>query len=154
MGNPTSEEARALAERVGSNMMDKSPVLHHWGIELVSIAPGAATMRMTIRDDMANLHRKCHGGVLFTMADACFGFSSNAYNDRAVAASCDIRFLKPAEIGDVITATTTEIWRRGRSGLYDVTLTNQDGEKIAVMRGHSRLTSGTHVDDNQDAQET
>ncbi len=146
MSGSKSDEALALAEQVGHNMMDKSPVLHHWGIELVAIRPGAATMRMEIRDDMANLHRQCHGGVLFTMADACFGFSSNAYNDRAVAASCDIRFLKPAEIGDVVTATTSEIWRRGRSGLYDVTLTNQDGEKIAVMRGHSRLTRGKHIE--------
>ena len=146
MSGESTEDAQALAERVGENMMGKSPVLHHWGIELVSIEPGAATMRMAIRDDMANLHRQCHGGVLFTMADACFGFSSNSYNARGVAASCDIRFLMPAEIGDVITATTTEIWRRGRSGLYDVTLTNQDGDKVAVMRGHSRLTKGTHVE--------
>ncbi len=139
-------DAQALAEQVGRNMMEKSPVLHHWGIELVTIAPGSAMMRMNIREDMANLHRQCHGGVLFTMADACFGFSGNSYNERAVAASCDIRFLKPAEIGDVITARAIEVWKRGRSGLYDVTLTNQDEEKVAVMRGHSRLTRGTHIE--------
>ncbi len=134
MDNTESVDAQSLAERVGVCMMDKSPVIHHWGVELLTIEPGSVTMRMTIREDMANLHRQCHGGVLFTMADACFGFASNSYNERTVAASCDIRFLKPAEIDDVITAHSVEVWKRGRSGLYDVTLTNQDGEKIAIIR--------------------
>jgi acyl-CoA thioesterase len=138
-------EANALAVRVGKNMFDKSPVAHHWGIELKAMSAGASEMQMTIREDMANLHRQCHGGVLFTMADACFGFASNSYNDRMVAASCDIKFLKSAEIGDVVTAVSVEIWKRGRSGLYDVTLTNQDGDKIAIMRAHARKTKCTHI---------
>lgn len=146
MSGSTTADAQALAERVAEHMKTVSPVPDHWGVELVDISPGAVTMRMAIRDDMANLHRQCHGGVLFTMADTCFGYSANSYNDRAVAASCDIRFLKPAEIGDVVTATSVEIWKKGRSGLYDVTLTNQNGEKVAIMRGHSRLTSGKHID--------
>lgn len=135
-----------LAKRVGEHMIAVSPVLHHWGIELVDIKPGAATMTMTVREDMANLHRQCHGGVLFTLADGCAGFASNSYNDRTVAASCDIRYLKSAEIGDLVTAVATELWKKGRSGLYDVVLTNQDGETIALMRAHSRLTKGTHIE--------
>ncbi len=136
----------ALATRVGEHMMENSPVLHHWGIELSEITNGAVTMRMTVRKDMSNLHGQCHGGVLFTMADACFGFAANSYNDRAVAASCEIKYLKPAEVGEEIIARATEVWRRGRSGLYDVAMTNQNGDKIAIMRGHARLTSGTHVE--------
>lgn len=139
-------DAQALAEQVGAHMFKVSPVLHHWGVELTDIAPGAATMTMTVREDMANLHRQCHGGVLFTLADGCAGFASNSYNERTVAASCDIRFLKSAEIGDVVTAVTTEIWKKGRSGLYDVTMTNQNGETLAIMRAHSRKTRGTHID--------
>lgn len=146
MAEGPTDDAKALARRVGEHMIGVSPVLHHWGIELLEIHPGAATMRMTIREDMANLHRQCHGGVLFTMADACVGFSANSYNDRMVAASCDIRYLRPAEIGDVITARSTEVWKRGRSALYDVTLTNQDDETVAIMRGHSRKTRGQHIE--------
>jgi len=142
----TLSEADALAARVGENMVHKSPVLRHWGIELMEIAAGAAKMRMRIREDMSNLHGQCHGGVLFTMADACFGFAANSYNDRTVAASCDINFLKPAEVGDCVTAQAAEVWKRGRSGLYDVTLTNQNGDMIAIMRAHARLTKGTHIE--------
>jgi len=148
MTGESSDEAEALAARVGEKMMQSSPVLHHWGIELRDIAPGAVTMVMTIRADMSNLHGQCHGGVLFTLADACFGFAANSYNPRTVAATCDIRYLKPAEIGDVITAQSIEVWKRGRSALYDVSLTNQDSELIALMRGHARLTRGTHIEQN------
>lgn len=140
------DDAQALAEKVGAHMITVSPVLHHWGIELADIKPGGATMRMTVSEDMANLHRQCHGGVLFTLADGCAGFASNSYNDRTVAASCDIRYLKSAEIGDVITAIAVEIWRKGRSGLYDVTLTNQENKTIAMMRVHSRQTRGKHLE--------
>jgi acyl-CoA thioesterase len=146
MTGQSFSEGDALSVRVGEKMMQSSPVLHHWGIELTAIAPGAVTMVMTNRDDMSNLHGQCHGGVLFTLADACFGFAANSYNPRTVAASCDIRYLKPAEIGDVITARSVEVWKRGRGGLYDVTMTNQEGDIIAVMRGHARMTKGTHVE--------
>jgi len=146
MNEQSLNEADNLAIRVGENMFEKSPVVQHWGIELKAITAGAAEMRMIIREDMSNLHGQCHGGVLFTMADACFGFAANSYNDRTVAASCDINFLKPAEVGDEVTARSVEIWKRGRSGLYDVTLTNQDGDKVAIMRAHARMTKGTHID--------
>lgn len=146
MTGQDSSAAGALAARVGEKMMRTSPVLHHWGIALRDIAPGASTMVMTIRKDMSNLHGQCHGGVLFTMADGCFGFAANSYNFRTVAATCDIRYLQPAEVGDVITARSAEIWKRGRSALYDVTLTNQDGELIAIMRGHARTIKGVHIE--------
>lgn len=146
MADQIAENPDELADRIGEYMMSVSPVLHHWGVELVNIKPGAVTMQMTVREDMANLHRQCHGGVLFTLADGCAGFASNSYNDRTVAASCDIRYLKSAEIDDVVTAKAIEIWRKGRTGLYDVTLTNQDGETIAIMRAHSRVIQGKHLE--------
>lgn len=134
------------ARRVVEHLIAISPVAEHWGIELVDAEPGAVSLAMTVRPDMANTHGVCHGGVLFSLADFCFGFAANSYNDRAMAASCDIRFLQSAEVGDRVTARAQEIWKRGRSGLYDVTIINQKGEMVAVMRGHSRLVGGLHVE--------
>lgn len=139
-------KSNSLAERVVEHLMSVSPVLGHWGIEVVEAKPASVTLAMTIRKDMSNTNGVCHGGVVFSLADACFGFSSATYNDRGAGASCDIRFLKPAEIGDRLTATASEVWRKGRSGLYDVTIVNQNGEKVAIMRGHSRLIGGHYVE--------
>ncbi len=138
---PASIPVRQVVE----HLLDVSPVAHHWGIEILEAERGAVALRMDTRGDMSNTNGVCHGGVLFTLADFCFGYAAGSYNDRATAASCDIQFLKPAEVGDRLTARSTEIWRRGRSGFYDVTITNQDDEVIAIMRGHARLIGGYYI---------
>ncbi|MDH3581271.1 MAG: hydroxyphenylacetyl-CoA thioesterase PaaI [Hyphomicrobiales bacterium] len=134
--------AAAIIERLA----EISPVAKHWDMQVLEAEQGMVHMAMTVRADMTNTQGNCHGGVIFSLADFCFGFAANSYNDRAVAASCDIKFLKPAAVGDRLFAKTAEIWKQGRSGLYDVTVTNQDGETIAVLRGHSRLVGGRHIE--------
>ena len=63
-------------------------------------------------------------------------------NERAVAAQCDITFIRPGKLGDVLVATAREISRSGRSGIYDVRVTAGD-VVIAEFRGHSRTIAGT-----------
>ena len=46
-------------------------------------------------------------------------------------------------VGDTLTAAAREISLTGRSGIYDVTVTNQKNETIAVFRGCSRSVRGT-----------
>ena len=133
---------------VVDHLMAISPVVQHWGIELVDAGQGTVRMEMDVRPDMGNTHGVCHGGVIFTLGDACFGFSANSYNDRTIAASCEIKFLAPGEVGDRLTAVSTEVWRKGRSGLYDVTITNRQGDKVAILRGHARMTGGKVIDEN------
>ena len=142
-----ARSAAAVSPRVVvEHLLSVSPVAHHWGIEILEAELGAVTLGMDIRSDMSNTNDVCQGGVIFTLADFCFGYAANTYNDRCTAASCDINFLKPGEVGDRITARATEVWRRGRSSFYDVTVTNQSDEIIAIMRGHARQIGGLHVE--------
>ena len=53
---------------------------------------------------MTNGHGMCHGGFIFTLADSAFAFACNAYNQRTVAQHCDVTFLRPARLGDRLTA--------------------------------------------------
>jgi len=138
VGQASSEES-LLAWRVGRHMLANSPVIAHWGFELLDMAPGYSRLTMTIRDDMANPFGVCHGGVLFTFADTCFGLACNSHNAQAVGASCDIRYLQPARVGDEVIATATEVWLRGRSSLYDVAINRADGEQISILRGYARI---------------
>ena len=140
--NPADEPTR-LAWRVGRHMLENCPAIEGWNIELLDMSPGAATLRMTITDGMANPFGVCHGGILFTLADTAFGFACNSRNQKAVGASCDMRYLQPAATGDVVIAAATEVWLKGRSSLYDVSLEREDGEPVALMRGYSRLVDDT-----------
>lgn len=117
------------------------------GMRIDAIGPGTATMSMPIRDDMLNGHGTCHGGIIFTLADSAFAFACNTYNALTVAQSNQITYLSPGMARDTLTAHAVEVARKGRSGTYDVTVTNATGDKIALFRGLSRTIMGQHFDE-------
>ena len=112
------------------------------GMELLDVTPGRATVRMTVREDMVNGHAIGHGGFTFTLADSAFAFACNSYNRSTVAAACEIRFLAPTRLGDVLVADAVERSREGRDGVYDVTV--RSGETVvAELVGYSKEIRGT-----------
>ncbi|MCA1369494.1 hydroxyphenylacetyl-CoA thioesterase PaaI [Bradyrhizobium sp. BRP14] len=136
----TAEELARACARV---MWDDDRASQRLGMSLDHIAPGAATLSMTITPEMSNGHGTCHGGYVFTLADSAFAFACNSYNQRAVAQHCSVTYIAPAVEGDRLTATAREVSRRGRGGIYDIRITNQRGDHIAEFRGHSRTVKGT-----------
>ena len=134
-----------LAEAAAAAMWQGDAASQNLGMVLSDVAPGRASMAMTVRPEMTNGHRICHGGYIFTLADSAFAFACNTYNQRAVAQMASVTFIAPAFDGDVLTARAAEVWKQGRGGLYDVHVTNQNGDLIAEFRGHSRAVKGTHV---------
>jgi acyl-CoA thioesterase len=93
---------------------------------------------------MLNGHQICHGGLIFTLADSTFAFACNSHNKVTVAAGCSIEFLKSAQAGDVLTCEGVERVLQGRHGIYDMNVTNQRGEVVAMFRGKSATIPG-HV---------
>ena len=134
-----------LARACAAAMWADDNATQHLGMELSDVRAGHATMTMRVRPEMTNGHKICHGGYIFTLADSAFVFACNTYNQRVVAQMGQITFLAPGQEGDVLTARAAEVWRQGRSGIYDISVTRQDGTKIAEFRGHSRSIKGTHL---------
>jgi acyl-CoA thioesterase len=134
-----------LAEASANAMWNDDSASQRLGMTLDHIAPGEATLSMPILEAMSNGHGNCHGGYIFALADSAFAFACNSYNQLAVAQHCSITYLIPGRIGDRLTATAKEVTRHGRSGIYDIRITNQSGEHVAEFRGHSRLMKGTHL---------
>jgi acyl-CoA thioesterase len=106
------------------------------GIEVTGHGAGWARARMTVRPDMVNGHELAHGGLVFALADTAFACACNSWGPATVAAGADITFLRPARLGDVLEAEARVRTRRGRSGIYDVTVRRED-EVIAEFRGRS-----------------
>jgi acyl-CoA thioesterase len=115
------------------------------GIRLLEVGPGRARLAMTIGPTMVNGHHICHGGYIFTLADTAFAYGCNSRNDRAVAQHCSITFVAPAREGQVLEAVCEERQRAGRSGVYDITVTDETGKTIAEFRGLSRTIRGTFL---------
>jgi acyl-CoA thioesterase len=110
------------------------------GIEVVTDEAGYAVVRMPVRDYMLNGFDIIHGGLVFALADTAFAIACNEDDDVTVGASADITFLKSATTGTVLTATARRVARRGRTGLYDVSIVDDSGDAIAEFRGRSVTT--------------
>lgn len=137
--------AQTIVERVRDWLFANDQASQTFGMRVLSIAPGAATLSMTVRQDMLNGHRLCHGGLIAALADSAFAFACNSYNELTVASGFSIELLAPARLGDVLTARCVEIARGGRTGLYDVEIINQRDERVAVFRGRSYTAKGKSV---------
>jgi acyl-CoA thioesterase len=132
--------ARACAEA----MWKEDGASQGLGMEILEMKAGKAVLAMTIQPHMVNGHGIAHGGFIFTLADSAFAFACNSHNERAVAAQCDIAFIRPGKLGNRLVATAREISRTGRSGIYDVRVMVDD-TAIAELRGHSRTIGGAWV---------
>ena len=135
----------ALARAASQAMGDKALASRSLGMSLDAVGPGMASLSLTITTAMTNGHNTCHGGYIFTLADSAFAFACNSYNQNTVAQHCSVTFLRPALEGDRLTASAREVSRIGRDGIYDVKVTNQNGEPVAEFRGHSRTIKGTLI---------
>ena len=145
MSGDTDRDAHALARAAGEHMYAQDHATQGLGIQLLDVAPGHARMQMMVRPDMLNGHAMCHGGFIFTLADSTFAFACNSYNVQTVAAGCSIEFLAPAFEGELLQAEAIEQSRSGKTGVYDIVVTNAEGRKIALMRGKSHQLKGAVI---------
>ncbi len=99
-------------------------------------------MEMAVRNDMLNGFDICHGGFITALADTAFAYACNARNEMTVASGLSVDFVAPGRPGDVLTAQAREVSRAGRTGVYDVQVTNQRQEVIALFRGRSHSFKG------------
>ena len=137
--------AQDLASRVAAAMWKEDVASKDtMGMQLVACEPGRAVLRMEVKELHLNGHRICHGGFIFTLADSTFAFACNSHNKVTVAAGCSIEFLTPGHLDDVLTCEGVEQMLQGRHGIYDMKVTNQKGEIVAMFRGKSAHIQG-HV---------
>jgi len=134
--------AQQIAEATRDAMWANDRASQGLGMRIVAIGPGTATLAMTVREDMLNGHDLCHGGLIATLADSAFAFACNAYNEVTVASGFDIHLMDGARLGDVLTASATELSKGGRTGVYDIAVSNQRGEPVAAFRGRSYTMKG------------
>lgn len=135
-------DAKQRAERAAATMWAADHASKWAEMKLAEVDEGTATMEMTVRSHHCNGHGICHGGVIFLLADSAFAYACNSRNRSTVAQHNMISYIAPGREGDRLKAVAREVNLSGRNGIYDVTVTNQDGAVIAQFRGMSRAISG------------
>lgn len=143
MTNPSADDL-ALAVASARALWDRDRASRALGIELEEVRPGYARTAMTIVETMVNGHAIAHGGMLFALADSTFALACNSRNVPFVALQCSISYIAAARLGERIVAEAHECSLRGRTGVYDVTLTRA-AETVALFRGVCYRVSGTVI---------
>ena len=135
-----------LAKAAAAAMWENDKAARALGMSLDEVTLGYARLSVKVTQSMVNGHDITHGGYIFMLADTAFAFACNSHNQNAVAQHCAITYVAPGNLGDTMIAEAKERYQVGRSGIYDVTVRNQDGEVLAEFRGNSRTIKGVHVE--------
>ncbi len=143
--NANDMNDQQLAQACSRSMHERDHAAQALGIAIVEVKPGYAKLSMAVRKDMLNGHNMCHGGFIFALADTAFAHSCNTYNRTTVASGCTIDYVAPGFEGDTLTAVAVERQRRGRTGVYDITVYNQNDKELAYFRGKSYEIKGAVI---------
>jgi acyl-CoA thioesterase len=138
-------DPQTIADRVGSGMLAEDAASRGLGMKVEAMGPGYSRMTMSVQPEMLNGFKICHGGFITTLADSAFAFACNSYNELTLAAGITVDFVAPAREGDLLTAEAREAALAGRTGVYDVKVTNQRGETVALLRGRSHRLKDKQV---------
>ena len=130
-----SSNQNPTPQQVVAHMMQHDQFSRWLGIEVLEIKEGYSKIRMTLRAEMLNGFGIIHGGIAFSLADSAFAFACNNRNNLSVALDTSIVFTKQTAPGDVLTAEAKELHNGRSTGLYHITVTNQNGEPVAHFKG-------------------
>lgn len=140
-----SDDAQHLAQRCADAMYARDSASKIAGMQIEAVGPGYAKLSMIVLPQMLNGHATLHGGAIFSLADSAFAFACNSRDVASVAQHCSITFVSPGRDGEQLFAECRENHLSGRFGVYDATVTGEDGRVVAVFRGHSAAVRGSVI---------
>lgn len=139
------QEKDQLATSVVAHMMENDYFSQWMQVKVLDIKEGYSKIRMTIRQEMVNGFGIVHGGLPFSLADSAFAFACNNRNNLSVALDVTITFTRAVNVGDVLTAEAKEVHNGRSTGVYLITVTNQDDRQVALFKGTCFRTGKTLV---------
>lgn len=125
----------SLPKRVTDKMMENDLFSQWLGLSRIQDSEGESVIRITVRKEMLNGFNILHGGVSFALADSALAFAANSYGVQCVSIENSIHYHRPAKVGDVLTAYSKEVSKSKKVAVYEVTIWNQNEEKIASLKG-------------------
>jgi acyl-CoA thioesterase len=133
------------ARSVVAHMMENDLFSQWLGITVIEVKEGYSKIKMTVRKEMINGFGIVHGGIAFSLSDSAFAFACNNRNVLSVALDTSINFIKPVHVDDVLIAEAKELHNGRSTGLYHITITNQNNHIVALFKGTCFRTNKTLV---------
>ena len=127
--------AENLANRIVDRMFKNDPFSQWLGIERVEVGAGKCVLKMTVRKEMLNGFSVAHGGISYSLADSALAFAANAHGIQSISIETSISHTKKVVEGDVLSATAKEVSLTIRIGIYQICITNQNNDMVALFKG-------------------
>ena len=124
-----------LAKKVVDKMMDGDAFSQWLGVEVLEITTGFCKLQIKVREEMINGFKIAHGGIAYSLADSCLAFAANSHGVQAVSIETSISHTQKVVNGDTLIAIAKEINKSTKTGLYYITITNQNNIEIAYFKG-------------------
>lgn len=129
------DEKSIKASKIVDKMYDNDPMSQWLGIRRLQDGPGISVLSMTVRKEMLNGFSIAHGGIAYCLADSALAFASNGHGIQSVSIETSISHVAPVKEGDVLTTEVEEKNLSTRTGLYYITVKNQDNKVVAYFKG-------------------
>ena len=127
--------------KIVNKMYDQDAFSQWLGIEIVDVSEGYCQLKMKVRKEMLNGFHIAHGGIAYSLADSALAFASNSHGKKSLSVETSISHTVSVKDGDVLTATTKELSLSDKIGVYLITVTNNQNQKIAYFKGTVYRTS-------------
>lgn len=135
--SPSDDKLVSIGQTVAQALYARDIAAQRLGINIDFVDEGVAELSMTVKDWMIQGHDICHGGYIFLLADTAMAYASNSRNKANLAMNANIDFLRPAKLGENLTASAVEGNKSKNTGLYDVKVTNEANILIGHFRGRT-----------------
>ena len=133
--------SKSLGEKIVDKMYHNDWFSRWLGIEVLEVKEGYAKLQMTIRKEMLNGFAIAHGGITYSLADSALAFASNSHGRKSVSVETSISHTVACKESDVITAIAKEKSISNKIAIYEITITNQEDEVVALFKGTVYRTS-------------
>ena len=120
--SPSDDKLVSISQTVAQALYARDIAAQRLGINIDFVDEGVAELSMTVKDWMIQGHDICHGGYIFLLADTAMAYASNGRNKANLAMNANIDFLRPAKLGENLTASAVEGNKSKNTGLYDLSL--------------------------------
>lgn len=125
-----------MTRGAGNHFLFDKDLFSQWlGIEQLELRPGYCKLKMLIRNEMVNGFGIAHGGITYSFADSALAFASNTTEKQSLSIETSISHIKMLKPGEAIIATATQKSSTNKIGIYEVAITKESGELIALFKG-------------------
>lgn len=121
--------------KFAAEIVGKDPFATFLGIKVEEVRESYSRVSLIIREEFCNAAVRAHGGAVFSVADQAFAIACNSRGYSAFAAEMKINYFQGVSPGQTLVAEATPIDIRKRISLWNIDVTDSEGNKIAVAHG-------------------